>query len=156
MLEADEAGVRAWPSYPGFRLWQDSLDRLRTASTTRTLPLAHYSSKRRLLSGRFATQSHPLSAIYCLKRPLKSSGEDVREPRVESLSGSERVISIVHHLFCIDPHDPTLLERQFKFVASIAAKLSILSLTVPDDFARLDEVREAVISDLQTRSSAVA
>jgi hypothetical protein len=154
LVEDDGSSVYGIPSYPGARLRQDSLSLL-GAESKATRPVAHYNTKRRLAAGRFATERHPLRAIYCLERPA-SEHEKLDAPRVEALLGHDSMLSALRHLFCVDAHDPGLLVRQFKLLESMLARIPILRLWIPDDFAALPLVQEAVLADLRARNYSAA
>ena len=150
LLESDGDSVYGIPSYPGVRLREDSLSLL-GAQHGATLSVAHYNSKRRLAAGLFATGRHRLSAIYCLERP-RGDDEKLSEPWVETLSGPDSLLMALRYLFCLDPHDPSMLVRQFKMLEHLLSQVRVLRLTIPDDFSALPRVHQAVLSDLKARS----
>jgi hypothetical protein len=149
LIEAEEDAVYGVPSYPGARFRDDSLTLLGAASKP-TLSVAHYNSKRRYASGSFATERHPIAAVYCLERPC-GEGKEVQEPLIETLSGHDGFLTAVRYLFCMDPRDPEMLVRQFKIVENLLAHVPIARLAIPDDFAALTRVQEAVLADLKAR-----
>jgi hypothetical protein len=149
LIEAEKDAVYGVPSYPGARFRQDSL-MLLGAEPKATRSVAHYNSKRRYASGSFATGRHLIEAIYCLERPCGDE-KGVQEPRIETLSGHDGFLTAVRYLFCMDPHDPGMLVRQFKMVENLLAHVPVARLSIPDDFAALIRVREAVLTDLKAR-----
>lgn len=153
LLEKEGSDFYARASYPGVRLLRDSLSLFR-AQHEATLSVAHYNSKRRVGAGLFATGRHRLSAIYCLERP-RSDVVKLREPLIEALSAHERLLAALRYMFCLDPHDPTLLVRQFRLLEILVSEVPILRLTIPDDFSALPRVHEAVLSDLKSRGDVV-
>ncbi len=150
MLENDGGSVYGVPSYPGVRLREDSLSLL-DAPRKGTLSVAHYNSKRRLRTGVFATARHPLSTIYCLDRP-HGADQKISEPSLEALSGPDSLLTALRYLVCLDPHDPAMLVRQFKMLEQLLSRVRIVRLTIPDDFAALPRVHQAVLSDLKEHS----
>ena len=147
LLESNGSAIFGIPSYPGARLRDDSLA-LMHAQRRATLPVAHYNSKRRLASGMFATDRKPLAAIYCLER----RGRD-DSLTIERVSGAESLLLALRYLFCLDPHDPNILVRQFKLVEHLLSCVPILRLTIPDDFGALSRVHKAVLADLKSRAN---
>jgi hypothetical protein len=150
LLDAEGSTVYGIPSYPGVRLREDSLSLLGMQHQA-TLSVAHYNSKRRLAPGQFATGRNRLRAIYCLQR---SSGDEMRtrEPHLETVSGRESLLMVLRYMFCLDPHEPAMLVRQFKMLEQILSQVRILRLTIPDDFSALPRVHKAVLEDLRART----
>jgi len=150
LLEAEEGVVYGVPSYPGARLRQDSLS-LVGARNRATLSVAHYNSKRRTAEGPFAIGRHPLAALYCLERPSDDQAK-LLEPQIETLCGHDSLLAALRHLFCLDPHDPGMLVRQFKMLERLLSQVAVVRLTIPNDFATLPRVRETILADLKARS----
>jgi hypothetical protein len=150
LLDYDGGAVYGLPSYPGARLWEDSLSLL-GAQHGATLSVAHYNSKRRYTAGPFATGRHRLSAMYCLERPT-GDDEKLSKPQIETLSGHDSLVTALRYLFCLDPNDPGMLVRQFKMLEHLVSQIPIVRLTIPNDYSALPCVHEAVISDLKARS----
>jgi hypothetical protein len=154
LLEADGDCVYGVPSYPGFRLRDDSLARV-GPNHAATLSVAHYNSKRRLGTGSFATGRHRLVALYCLERP-RGDQEELRQPRFERLSGHDSLLMALRYLFCLDPNDPPMLVRQFKMLEHLLSRVPVVRLSIPNDFSTLPQVRDAVFADLGSRESAAS
>ena len=74
------------------------------------------------------------------------------EPRIETLRGHDSLLAALRHLFCLDPHDPAMLVRQFKILDQLLSQLAVVRLTIPNDFAALPRVRETILADLKARS----
>lgn len=149
LLETDQVSMYGVPSYPGMRLREDSLSLLE-AQDSPTLPVAHYNSKRRFANGLFADGRERLAAVYCLER-----GGGGSAPGIQAVSGSDGLLHALRYLFCLDPHDPAMLVRQFKQIEQLLALVPILRLTIPDDYSALPRVHEAILADLKTRSDGV-
>jgi hypothetical protein len=151
VIEAEGETVYGIPSYPGARFRADSLSLL-GAKTGTTTSVAHYNSKRRSDVGQFATERHVLAAFYCLQRPC-GDAEKISEPDIETLSGHDGFLAAVRYLFCIDPRDPQTLVHQFKLLENLLAHVPIARLSIPNDFAALPRVRQAIIADLRARTA---
>ncbi|HVN29288.1 MAG TPA: hypothetical protein VMT64_12415, partial [Candidatus Binataceae bacterium] len=151
LLESDGAEIYGVPSYPNARLRGDSLDLIRTRFD-RTLPVAHYNSKRRVKNGGFAVGRHRLARLYFLER--NGAGATGREPMIEPVSGVERLMLALRFMFCLDPHDPAMLVRQFRQLEQLLASVPVAKLIIPNDFAALPRVQAVVLDDLKARSEA--
>ena len=149
LLESDAGCIYGIPSYPNARLNQDSLS-LVEARPDRTLPVAHYNSKRRLKTPGFAIGRHRLAALYCLERSGLEDG-GTAEPAIEMIRGTARFMLALRFMFCLDPHDPQMLVRQFKLIEQMLSCVPILRLVIPDNFAALPRVHQAVLADLKAR-----
>jgi hypothetical protein len=149
VLESSRGAIYGIPSYPNVRLRADSLELIRTRAG-RTLPVAHYNTKRRVKTGGFAVGKHRLAALYCLERPsVEHAGN--REPVIEAVSGAARFMLALRFMFCLDPNDPATLLRQFRQIEQLLYSVPVSRLTIPTDFAALPRVHEAVLSDLKAR-----
>ena len=114
-------------------------------------PVADYTRKRRMLASlhidKFPTEPQPLIRIYRLIRPAE--GEPALDaPVVEELAPSEAFIELVSSTFPLDVDDRAMLERHFRFVQSVAARVPIKRLRIPNDHAALPAVRACVLADI--------
>src|SRR5205814_151320 len=87
-----------------------------------------------------------LNAIYSLAAPRDAS----RSPGVsiETLSPRETFVALVKATFNRRLVSPRRLERQFGVMAGLTGRVSVKKLAYPRSIERLQEVREAVIADL--------
>jgi hypothetical protein len=148
----DEGGrIVATPAYPGVRLWKDSMEAL-LAFDEQGLPVAHYTSKSRMLSrtAAFRADSLPLTRIYFLQRSTDRNGA-VAAPSVTRISAAEAFPLLVGASFPLDLTDAAMLTRHFKLIVRIAATVQMRRLIIPNDFAALPSVREAVIADAEVQ-----
>ncbi len=121
VLERGPHGWRAQPSYPGLRLWPDSLDRL--GPSAEAIPLATGSSKSRVAMPGMTEGGHPLSAIVLIdRRPGPTTGR--------RLAGAEAFSALWGAVFAWPGTviDERLLDR----VTALAAEAVVLSLAFPD------------------------
>jgi hypothetical protein len=135
------------PSYPGIRLWQDSLSALFDADTP-TTAVAHYSEKRRLPLDRTAS-SDPvaLGRIYILSSREEWSAKDEAGPiAIERLSARETMIELARYSYVLDPTDHQDLQRIFHQLVPLAEGIPCYRLFIPYDFSRLAEVCESVMA----------
>lgn len=130
LVDAADGAWRATPSYPGLRLWQDSVDLLGTPVEAR--PLAADTAKLRVQlpqePGR--TSRHDVAAVVLIeRRPGPTEGR-----RLSGTEAFSRVWAITLG-WPGTPVDPALLDR----VATLAAEIPVLALGF-DDRATADEV----------------
>jgi hypothetical protein len=143
--------IMATPAYPGVRLWEDSLKALMAAGEE-VSPVAEYTSKSRML-GREATfqaDSLPLARIYFLRRSTEETVAPT-PPAVTRISAAEAFPLLVGASFPLDLTDAAMLTRHFRLIVRIAATVPLRRLIIPNDFASLPAVREAVIADVELK-----
>lgn len=136
-IEPSADAVDILPTYPGLRLWPDSLARLFPDAASRSTPMAHYSDKRRLSLGDASASSAPISldAIFVLAPP---EGSDTIS--LAPLSMQQACLALVSNTFQLDLKDAANVERLLAQAAQVAARVPVRALTYPRDYARLPEV----------------
>ena len=145
--------VLATPAYPGVRLWPDSAAALCDSRET-LAPVAHYSSKRRVLADSSAGEcipgSEPLVRIFHLGEVPGTEGElDAGDRIVNEISARAAVMVLVASGFRLDITDRAMLARQFDFFERVASRVPVRLLHVAEDYSALPAVREAIFSDLR-------
>jgi len=138
-LVPTEAGFAVSPSYPGVRLWKDSLEFLNGDETT-CPPVAHDKTKRHFAGGVMSSSTRPvpLRRFYCLDR---SEGNTIEITRLE---GAALIREVVSSQFLLDSGDPRELETSFRTACRIAETGSCYRLVVPRGFDRLPEVADTI------------
>ncbi len=126
--------------YSGLRLMPDSASAV-LESHRQTLPVAHYTLKRRFGPAeariRFSLKPAPLAAIYFLTSPADFT--------LTQISAREAFIELVRYAFLLDVGDPAGLTRQFEFIRGALAHLSFFRLSIPRRFEELAAVRERIL-----------
>ena len=140
--------VLAAPTYPSLRLWPDALEGV-FASPPQVAPMAHYSTKRRVL--RDVGLSSPgdpasLKALYVLGEPAS----DCHDVSLDPLSEREAVMAVIGNTFQLDTSDKTRASRLFEQAAQVARHLPAFELHYPREFARLGEVRAAILRHVRS------
>lgn len=132
------------PSYPGLRLWPDTLVALDVAGFSR--PVAHYSPKRRVrIEGeRFCAAPAPLRRLYVM-----AAGEASDPITIAPVPARDAIMALVAHGARLDPSDADALRVEFDRLSRLAAALPIRRLVLPGDLDRLVDVRDAVLEDLR-------
>ena len=132
----------AVPGYPGLRLWRDSARGLgleRDAGAN----VAHYTAKRRLVTAAvtFRTSPSPICALFVLGRRRRPT-----EPaRTRALGSRDRFISLAPYTYVMDIEDRRQLSQMFRSLATLAADVPIVRLSVPDSRRRVLETAEVIM-----------
>lgn len=148
MLEHGRDGLRAVPTYPSLRLWEDAADTL-GRPLGRRQQVAEYSPKLRF-SARwsrtipFCVDPVPLRCVYVLDRLAAR-----RPVEIERLSQREAFIQLIRFGFRLDPQHPARLLREMDRVADLARLVPVCRLRMPWHLQALPSVRHAVMSDVQ-------
>lgn len=148
VLRDDDGAIMATPAYPGVRLWDDSFKALMSDADSGT-PVAQYTSKTRLLgdAATFRSDSLPLAHVYFLQRPTAADAA-VTSPVIDRIAAAAAFPLLVSASFPLDLSDYGMLARHFRFIVRVAATVPLRRLVIPNDFAALTAVRDAVIADL--------
>ncbi|HVA41194.1 MAG TPA: hypothetical protein VNF49_11060, partial [Candidatus Binataceae bacterium] len=140
------------PAYPGLRLWSDSAESL-SPDWSSAPAVAHYTHKKRILNvpavKGFPARLEPLAVIYCLARETSGNGTGgVSVPAIEPLRPNEVFLQLLSASFMLDITDRAVLTRNLRFIERLLNAVPVRRLRVPDGFASLPKVREAVLEDL--------
>jgi hypothetical protein len=142
----------AVPSYPGVRLWPETVNALLGAETV-TSEVAHYSDKKRIAQDirlPFCTEHAPLRRIYFLVPPEGSGAKPT--VAIARIPPSHALIELVKYAFHLDVADCLRLRQEFEFFSRIATLPLFYRLAFPRDFALLPRVQEAILENLREYS----
>jgi hypothetical protein len=146
---AGEPSPIARASYRGIRLWPEGASRL--VSESAGAPVAPFTSKR--LFGpadtpavTFAAGDAPLARLYALAAPEDPAGTI----RVAPLGPREALITTIGQSFRLGLLERPLIERDLQRLHMAIPSRLCRTLHYPRDHARLDEVRRALIADLES------
>ncbi len=131
--------VRAVRSYPGLRLWPDSLTTLFAERSAESAPMAHYSDKRRLTVDAPGADRAAIDAILVLQRP-PADGAIAIAP----LPPQAACMALVRNSFQLDLGDHALVGQHLTLAAAASRQVPVLSLAYPRDYARLPDVISAL------------
>ena len=150
LLTHEEGVTLALPTYRSLRLWPESIASL-YAQAPAVAPVAHYSSKRRIILKDTVTNGTvrlPLASFYVLtsEAPAEDAGTSLRR-----LSPRAACMAIIGNSFQLDVTDRRRSADVFADASRIAEHLPVFSLAYPRDFARLQEVHEAILANELTR-----
>ncbi|MDR7135848.1 hypothetical protein J2X06_003066 [Lysobacter niastensis] len=139
LLRFDGEQVHAVPSYPGLRLWPDSLARLFVGRAHQATPMAHYCAKQRLPISESTDAAVVIDAVLVLQAPPE-------EPviRLTPLPAQAACMALVRNSFQLDLSDRARLAQHLIQAATAAARMPVLALAYPRDYSRLPHVVEAL------------
>lgn len=130
--------------YPSLRLFPDSIEALFEGSV-RTTEVAHYTMKQRInvpVSADIAIQATPILAMFILREPSIRG-----EIRLDRLSVAESCMSVVENSFALDPSDIFGAAERLRSASALARDVPTFAISYPRDYARLPDVREAVLDE---------
>jgi hypothetical protein len=150
LLELKQGQLFGMPSYSGLRLWDDAVEALFELPPALT-EVAHYTSKKRLVSGAgpvgFSTGAAPVQRIYFLASADEMAA--TRTVEIARLSARQAFIELFSHAYKLDITDRDMLAREFDLLRRVATLPLFYRLAFPRDFARLPAVRAAIASHLE-------
>lgn len=150
-LLGDDAIIVSWPTdspcaqavYPSLRLFPDSVDALYVDNVI-TTSVAHYTPKQRIsvpVSGEDAGPILPIRAIFLIADP---SEEMIIQSR--RLSIAEACMAFIENSFALDPTDMQRSRNRLEAASALARHVPTFEISYPRDYARLPEVRMAILS----------
>lgn len=148
LLLKEEAGmVKCVASYPGSRLWTESISAL-FANEPEVQTVAHYSEKKRLV---FEQPNHlapfPLRAVHIITEP--EDEDESTDILITPLMPSEALLEIVKHSFQLDQTDRNWMRQAFRQYERVAKSVPFFRLTYPRDFALLATVQATILAHLE-------
>lgn len=144
LVEEQDGVIKTVPSYPGLRLWPETVAALFEQEPV-LQPLAHYTDKKRLLFDQKELDV-PLSlrAIYVLTQP--ENMQDVTGVTITPLVASEALLETVKHTFQLDVTDRQKLGQAFRRYEWLAKSVPFFRLAFPREHAFLSAVNEAILN----------
>lgn len=145
IVSSAHAIPRVRPVYPSLRLFPDSIDALMLGATTAG-PVAHYSNKQRIdVGGVRGADDFPLP-IHALFS-IAGLAEDDRIA-LRRLPIAESCMTLVENSFALDPSDIIQARRRLDDASALARRVPTFEITYPRDYARLPDVRQAILDQI--------
>lgn len=136
--------------YPSLRLFPDSIAALilDAASAEAVSP---QSAKQRIdLADRDLVQSpRPLRALFRIGEPAADDHIEVRQ-----LSLAEACMALVENSFALDPSDTARAHERMDQASALARAVPAFEIRYPRDYARLPEVRQAILDQVAVLEAA--
>lgn len=146
-IEERSGEVVCYPSYPGLRLWPESLEGLFDHAPDGEA-LAHYTDKKRLVVGDNAADGpFPLHSVFVLAGTDEQEDE-TGELLITELEMSGALLETIKHTFQLDPTDRARISRAFAQNAALAKHVPFFQLSYPQQFTWLPAVHQAVLAHL--------
>lgn len=146
LVEEQEGVSMTVPSYPGLRLWPETVAALFEQKPV-LQPLAHYTDKKRLLFDQAWIKSPlPLKAIYVLSRPERQ--QHTTGVSISPLGTSEALLETVKHTFQLDVTHRQKLGQAFRQYERLVRSVPFFRLDFPHDLGLLPAVNQAILNHL--------
>lgn len=147
LLNTKNGKISCTASYPGARLFQDSLTLLNNSENV--VPVSHYSNKKRILMA--CSKEHienQISAIFILNDPSK----EPKEPgiSIKQVTGATAAIALLKNTFPLDITDRVFIKSQLQNIARIGGNnfFHVYYLNFPRDHTILPKVKDAILNKL--------
>jgi hypothetical protein len=146
LLEEQDGIVMGVPSYPGLRLWPDTVSALFAQEPT-LHPLAHYTEKKRLLFEPLPPKAPiVLRGIYILAPQKEVKGLD--DVTITPLTMREALIELIKNSFQLDVTDRERLAHAFRQHERVVKSVPFFRLTFPHEYVFLPTVHTAILDHL--------
>jgi hypothetical protein len=143
-LRRERDAIQAFPSYPGLRLWPESVAALygRSDALPRCTPSKRYLDLR--ANGcHFQATPLPLAAVYFLDgREDQSSA-----PRIEPLRGPEGLLRLIADTYTNYLLDRPMRAREFALLGQLVGRVRLRRLVPREDRTRLPALCDLVLDD---------
>lgn len=147
VLKDDPDLVLVEPAYPGLRLWDDSRGFL-FGNMRSTLPVSHYSDKRRILPSESSPEHGEYFPLRCIYSLLKDEEGSATDPMIEPVSIRDALVELISYAFRLDLTDQAMILRQMRVLERVANKVPIKRLRLPNDLGVLPAARDLILQDL--------
>jgi hypothetical protein len=148
LVEEQGQKIMTVPSYPGLRLWPETVTALFDRKPV-LQPLAHYTDKKRLLFEQdHSAGPYSLGAIYVLAAADELRDSD--DVKITPLTASEALLEAVKHSFQLDITDRKKQGQAFKQYEGLAKSVPFFSLGFPREHSLLPSVNRSVLSHLDS------
>lgn len=138
------AQVLVTPTYPSLRLWPETVSRL-FGSSSRVAAMAHYSSKQRVMIGDLSAavvRDIPLGALFVLQAAVEAEPDATS---VSRLPARDACMALIENSFQLDVTDGQRAKGLLTIAGDIALRVPVFSISYPRNFARLNDVRAAIL-----------
>ena len=155
LLEEQGGQLLVIPSYPGLRLWDDTISAITNDVKPAQSRVAHYTWKKRLRAKnsefRFYAKPVPLKRIYILANPKET--KYTKKISINPISPRDAIVELVKYAFKLDISDRETLKEEFECFARIVPLKLFYHLSVPRNLSRLPVVLEAILNDLKNQDN---
>lgn len=152
VIEEANGQLMAVPSYPGLRLWEDSIKAIFQNEKLRVARVAEYTSKARVNvdngTSKFSSNYIPLKCIYTLPEPgEEQSVNEKTEFKIDMIAPRQAFLELYHHAFhSLRLGCRTELARDFKNIGRIADTIPVFRLSYPYKLPLLSQLMKAILN----------
>lgn len=137
-----DQGMTVQAGHKSVRLWPDSLEVVLGNTGERVLPV-HYSSKARIANDHRLTYTTGASRLQTLI--LLNGHEEDGPVKMERLSPTEALMSLLAHTFLLDHRLASQLTRQFEQLTVLIESCPVFRMHYPRRYECLPRVRETLL-----------
>ena len=157
VLQESHGQLLAVPAYPGVRLWGDALALIKKPAVA-SIPVAHYTEKRRLLTDRrqdkFSLAARPITRLYSLVRQQTArEAQEEDSPWIERLSPRDGCVELLPHLYRFDFIDRDTFVQQLAFLERLVSRIQVRRLHCPNSFSALPAIKRTLCADFNRRKT---
>ena len=149
VIERSEAGFDVVPTYPGLRLFPETIAALFERPLSAPLRVAHYSRKQRVAPASPETVRAPrvpLRGLYTFA-PREDAAAAIG-PGIRRRSSREGVLDVIGSTFYLDVREQRRVRDGFELAAEVVSSCPVRLLTLPWNLSALDSAVDAIIDDL--------
>jgi len=144
-LKQDAGNVKVIPTYPGLRLWEDSIAEFYDHDHVGE-PMAHYSSKKRVVFEKSMHMDEQPALCLLFIRPQPP----VILPTISRIVNREAFFELNKQVFILDPFSREKTISRIKAIAELVSHLPMYALRIPHDYSMLDQVQKTVLEMVET------
>jgi len=136
LQELHDNQVFATPSYPGLRLYADSIAQA-PGIAPGAGPVSDYTDKQRIIElalDPVLLEPQPLSALYLLDAPDIAT----TTTQIEPINAAAACMALIEHGFRLDPTDPVRTASLLRQASAVAQAIPAFLLCYPRDFSQRD------------------
>ena len=148
VLEEHGGRARAWPTYPGLRLWPDVVGQL--GATAPAEPVGQHSDKRRIAVARFTAQPTPLRRLYFLEEAPPPGDPATAPVQIRPMRTRETLVAAFTQEFRLARVDVPSLQPILDRLAGSSALRRCRQIAYHRRISALPAVVEAIRRDLHT------
>ncbi|MDQ6701132.1 MAG: hypothetical protein M3Z36_13205 [Acidobacteriota bacterium] len=156
LIGQDGGRLSAAPSYPGLRLWPETVSELFRESRFERAPelpaMAHYSRKKRVgaAQGGFPYCGDPVTLVRVFLLGDPDEDAEFAIPQITTVSPRDAFMQMVQFAFLLDITDPASLTVKFDIFSRAAGLPIFRRVRYAREFSVLPAVRDAIAQDLNS------
>jgi hypothetical protein len=149
LLEEEQDCVKAFPSYGGVRLWEDSQEFL-FPEKQETHEMAHYSSKQRISlknNENNKTKNNKIAAIIFLSPHAQN-----KEITLKPASLREGYMELLKQTYQLDVIDPQKIAQHAQALGRVIPKIPLFQLSMPHEYGLLPTAKQLILETVLAKT----